>query len=244
MEITQIFAVNKTNDINTNAIKTIVILQARLVAWVISSEGPLEELTNLAKTLPATMAIMAISTEHHRRTEDEKWAWENYGRDMDEWDNVPCKEQQVLRDQVLNQDENLVNLNIGGLILGEQSSKTMLALFPHCNNWSVGVLSMDVWEENQILDLDTALGTRPGCIHQCHLNFDNQQDNQKVEKYLETFRKVWEVTQIISLSVFFDFDFGDETKVAGGRGPNSDPEVVWQTFVDELLEHIQIAQDN
>ena len=35
---------------------------------------------------------------------------------------------------------------------------------------------------------------------------------------------------------------GDTVEVAGGRGPNSDQEVVWQTFLDQL--HILLAQHN
>ena len=141
------------------------------------------------------------------------------------------------------EDENHP-LNIGGLLSEAQSSKTML-LIPQSNNWSVGILSIDVWDEKKILDLDTALGTESedrGRIHRCNLYFDNQKDNQMVLNHLGTFRKVWDLAEIISLSYFFDGEFGPETEVAGGRGPNSDPETVWNSFVAELHHHIQLTQ--
>ena len=222
---------NKTYYINTKAIKTIVILQEKAWAWW-TSERPLVQLSNLAKALSAKFNIMAISTK----------------RLGYEWNiSVPYSEVQLLQDQVLNQDENLVNLRVGGLLLDTQGSKTILTLFPHCNNWSVGYLTMDVWDQNQILNLDTALGTESedrGRIHKCYLDFHREQDNQKVENYLEFFRKVWELTAIISLCCSFNNAVENQTEVAGGRGPNSDPEVVWQTFVDQLFEYIQLAHDN
>ena len=63
----------------------------------------MEELINLAEALPAKMNIVEVKVVDSR----------NLGTDFPEWENVPEKMLQALKDQILNQDEK-INLECGG----------------------------------------------------------------------------------------------------------------------------------
>ena len=65
-------------------------------------------------------------------------------------------------------------------------------------------------------------------------------DNQVVVGYLPTFKNLWQKTDIIILASY-RLD-GDTVEVAGGRGPNSDQEAVWETFKTQL--ELWLAQHN
>ena len=83
------------------------------MAWVTGKGGPLEELINLAEALPAKMNIVEVNSG-------------NLGTDNPEWENVPEKMLQALKDQILNQDEK-ITLNVEGIFIdGSKSSKTIL----------------------------------------------------------------------------------------------------------------------